>query len=106
MLWSPSVTADGGESSSSGGVGAIKHIVEPAYAIALYVLGFIGLFVVERAFAVLALTFLGFETLEAWVFAGTTRYRVPWDFVLALLAAAALTRWPLPLPWRKRSPSQ
>lgn len=106
MLWSPSVTADGGESSSSGGVGSIKQIVEPAYVIALYILAFIGLFFVERVFAVLALTFLGYETLAAWVFAGTTRYRVPWDFVLALLAAAALTRAPWPLPWRTRSPSQ
>ena len=26
----------------------------------------------------------------AMVFVGATRYRVPWDFVLALLAAAAL----------------
>jgi 4-amino-4-deoxy-L-arabinose transferase-like glycosyltransferase len=106
MLWSPSVTADAGESSSTGGIGSIKHIVEPAYVIAMYLLALVGLFVVERAFAVLALTFLGYETLAAWVFAGTTRYRVPWDFVLALLASAALTRWPLPLPWRKRSPSQ
>ncbi len=108
MLWSPSVTADGGESSSSGGVGAIKHIVEPAYVIAVYLLALAGLFLVERAFAVLALTFLGYETLAAWVFAGTTRYRVPWDFVLALLASAALARLPFrwPFPWRTRSPSQ
>jgi 4-amino-4-deoxy-L-arabinose transferase-like glycosyltransferase len=106
MLWSPSVTADGGESSSAGGVGMIKSIVEPAYVVVLYVLAFIGLFFVERAFAVLALTFLGYETLAAWVFAGTTRYRVPWDFVLALLASAALTRLPLPFRWRTRSSSQ
>jgi hypothetical protein len=26
----------------------------------------------------------------AMVFVGTTRYRVPWDFVVALLAAAAV----------------
>jgi hypothetical protein len=31
------------------------------------------------------------------VFAGTTRYRVAWDFVLALLAAAALSR----VPWAR-----
>ena len=36
--------------------------------------------------------FVLYETAAAWVFAGTTRYRVPWDFVLALLAAAALDR--------------
>ncbi len=32
----------------------------------------------------------------AMVFAGTVRYRAPWDFVLALLAAFALERaWEL-----------
>ena len=46
------------------------------------------------AFLVLALGFVGYETFAAWVFAGTTRYRVPWDFLLALLAAAALARLP------------
>ena len=54
------------------------------------VLGLVGLFVVATPVRVLALLFAGYETLAAWVFAGTTRYRVPWDFVLALLAAAAL----------------
>ena len=46
----------------------------------------------ELAVRVLAIIFLLYETAAAWVFAGTTRYRVPWDFVLALLAAAAIDR--------------
>jgi hypothetical protein len=33
---------------------------------------------------------LAYETLAAMVFAGETRYRVPWDFLLAISAAAAL----------------
>jgi len=33
---------------------------------------------------------LGYNTLAAMVFAGTARYRVPWDFLLALLASFAL----------------
>ena len=33
---------------------------------------------------------LGYQTLVAMLFVGETRYRVPWDFLLALLAAAAL----------------
>ena len=33
---------------------------------------------------------LGYNTLVAMVFAGATRYRVPWDFLLAILAAFAL----------------
>ena len=56
----------------------------------------------RRAFRALALIFVGYETLAAWVFAGTTRYRVPWDFVLALLAAAAIERLPFTrLPFRR-----
>ena len=61
-----------------------------------------GLFFVTPAFRALALIFVGYETLAAWVFAGTTRYRVPWDFVLALLAAAAIERLPFSrLPFRR-----
>ncbi len=33
---------------------------------------------------------LAYNTLAALVFAGATRYRVPWDFVLALAAGAAV----------------
>ena len=44
-------------------------------------------------FLALALVFLGYETLAAMLFAGATRYRVPWDFVLALLAGAAVDRY-------------
>ena len=30
---------------------------------------------------------LGYNTLAAMVFAGAARYRAPWDFLLAILAA-------------------
>ena len=33
---------------------------------------------------------IGYNTLAAMVFAGTARYRTPWDFLLAILAAFAL----------------
>jgi hypothetical protein len=33
---------------------------------------------------------VAYNTLAAMVFAGETRYRVPWDFLLAVPAAAAL----------------
>src|SRR5207247_10499909 len=89
MLWSPRVERDGGPSAS---VDPIRHYVEPAWMIALYALALAGLFVVATPLRVLALLFVGYETLAAWVFAGTTRYRVPSDFVLALLAAAAVER--------------
>ena len=107
MLWEPTVTADGasaGEPASTGTVHTLRHLAAPVYLIPLYILALIGLFFVTPAFRALALIFLGYETLAAWLFAGTMRYRVPWDFVLALLAAVALTK--LPLLKRVRSPSQ
>jgi hypothetical protein len=90
MLWDPRVRQE----DSPSGFGGIRSWVEPVYVVPLYLLALAGLFVVPRAFRALALIFAGYETLAAWVFAGTTRYRVPWDFVLALLAAAAIARLP------------
>jgi hypothetical protein len=49
---------------------------------------------------VLALILLGYQTVIAMLFAGATRYRVPWDFLVAIMAAAgigALVRW-----WERR----
>ena len=37
---------------------------------------------------------LGYQTLVAMLFVGETRYRVPWDFLIGLLAArAAVALW-------------
>jgi 4-amino-4-deoxy-L-arabinose transferase-like glycosyltransferase len=98
MMWSPTV----GVETSSGGT--LRTWVEPLYVVPLFLLAFAGLFFVGPAFRALALIFVAYETAASWVFAGTTRYRVPWDFVLALLAAAALERllWSR-LPLRRRS---
>ena len=55
---------------------------------------------VPRPFALLALLLLAYETVAAMVFVGATRYRISWDFLIAVLAAAALDRgyaW-----WRAR----
>jgi hypothetical protein len=61
------------------------------------VLGVIGLVVMPRRVAVLFVALLAYNTLAALAFAGATRYRVPWDFVLALAAGAAVVwlfdRW-------------
>ena len=56
----------------------------------LYLLGAIGLFLVPRFLAALVVLLLGYQTLVAVLFVGETRYRVPWDFLIALLARAAL----------------
>jgi hypothetical protein len=58
--------------------------------IPLYVLGAIGLFLVPRFFAALTVLLLGYQTLVAMLFVGETRYRVPWDFLIALLAGTAI----------------
>ncbi len=96
MLWSPflSVTAD--DPGQQGVSDLAQRTVEPAFVLALYALALWGAFLAPRRFVVLAALLLGFNTLMAMVFAGTVRYRAPWDFVLALLAAFALERaWAL-----------
>ncbi len=87
MLWNPRVGIEGAQET---GVDSLRHWVEPLYTLPLFALAIVGLFFVPVTIRVLALIFVLYETAAAWVFAGTTRYRVPWDFVLALLAAAAL----------------
>jgi 4-amino-4-deoxy-L-arabinose transferase-like glycosyltransferase len=94
MLWSPVARSD--SEASAGGGSLARRLVEPVYMGIAFALAAVGLFLVPRALAVLAVAFLAYETLAAAVFAGTTRYRVPWDFVLMLLAAAAVTRLPFP----------
>jgi hypothetical protein len=56
----------------------------------LYALALIGIFVTARWFVGLALAVLAYQTLAAVVFVGATRYRIATDFVIALLAAAAI----------------
>jgi 4-amino-4-deoxy-L-arabinose transferase-like glycosyltransferase len=88
MLWSP-VPRESDE-SGSGAARAARKTVEPAFMIALYVLAIAGFFVAPPHFVGLAAMMLAYNTLAAMVFAGTARYRAPWDFLLALLAAFAL----------------
>src|SRR5205823_11417255 len=63
MLWNPRVEREGGPAA---GVDPIRHYVEPVWVIVLYVLGLVGLFVVASPVRVLALLFVGYETLAAW----------------------------------------
>ena len=92
MLWSPVLSVDADESGQQGLAGLAQRTVEPAFVILLYVLALWGAFLAPRRFVVLAALLLGLNTVMAMVFAGTVRYRAPWDFVLALLAAFALER--------------
>jgi hypothetical protein len=88
MLWSP-VPRESDEGGSDAARVARKT-AEPVFVIGLYVLALIGFFVAPTHFVGLAAVMLAYNTVAAMVFAGTTRYRTPWDFLLALLAAFAL----------------
>ncbi len=92
MLWRPTITTETAETSGGGAATFGRRVFEPLFMIPLYALALWGLFLAPRRFAVLAALLLSYNTLMAMVFAGTVRYRAPWDFLLALLAAFALAR--------------
>jgi 4-amino-4-deoxy-L-arabinose transferase-like glycosyltransferase len=88
MLWNP-VPRESDE-SGSGSARLARKTVEPVFVVLLYALALVGVFVAPPRFVGLALLMLAYNTLAAMVFAGTARYRAPWDFLLAILAAFAL----------------
>lgn len=92
LLWQPNVLETTGRQGKGTQLDAGRRLVEPAYMWALYALAAIGLFVAPRYFVALALLIFGYQTLCAFAFVGATRYRIAWDFLVALLAAAALAR--------------
>jgi len=89
-LWQPNVVETRGRPGAGGWLDTLRSGAEPAYVIPLYLLALVGLFLVPRFFAALAVLLLTYQTLVAMLFVGETRYRVPWDFLLALLAGATL----------------
>ena len=93
-FWQPQVVGVTDRPGQGTWLDTMRFYAEPAYTVALYVLAAFGLFVVGRRFAVLAVALLAYQTLVAALFVGETRYRVPWDFLIALLAASALLRMP------------
>ncbi|MEO5634390.1 hypothetical protein, partial [Gaiella sp.] len=89
MLWNPTVTVE--ESGPRSGVaGLARDIGEPLYVFALIALALVGVVRIPRRFVALVLVLLGYQTVMAMVFAGTVRYRAPWDFLLCLPAAVGL----------------
>jgi hypothetical protein len=92
LLWQPNVFETSGRPGAGTKLDVGRRIVEPLYMWILYALALVGLFVARRAFVALALALLAYNTAVALVFVGATRYRVAWDFLLAILAAAALAR--------------
>ena len=92
MLWSPTFSVEDDDAARGGLAETGRQVVEPLYALTLYGLAVAGCFFAPRRFLALALLLLAYNTLAATVFAGTVRYRAPFDFLLALLAAFALER--------------
>jgi hypothetical protein len=90
MLWDPRAIKTEGRASTGGFVDRARTWVQPVYEIPLYLLALVGLFLLPRRLAVLIVALLAYQTLAAVGFAGDTRYRVPWDFTLALAASASL----------------
>ena len=92
MLWSPFLSVDADDPGQRGAADLAQRTIEPAFVLVLYALALWGAFLAPRRFVALAAILLGYNTVAAMVFAGTVRYRAPWDFLLALLAAFALER--------------
>jgi len=90
LLWQPNVLETQGRPGAGTWQDTARSVVEPAFMIALYALAIIGLLVLPRSFVGLALLLLAYQTLIAMLFAGATRYRVPWDFLIAIMAAAGI----------------
>ena len=88
MLWNPIPTES--DDSGSGLAREARRTVEPLFMLVVYALALGGLFLAPRHFVALALLLLAYSTFAAMVFAGSVRYRTPWDFLLALLAAFSL----------------
>jgi hypothetical protein len=90
-FWSPEVGPAGERSSGSGTPSrSVGSWVVPAWFLALLAFAVAGARMVPRRFLWLALTLFAYETVMAMVFTGATRYRVAWEFLLALLAAPAV----------------
>ena len=92
LLWQPNVFETTGRNGAGTHLDAGRRIVEPVYMWVLYALAAAGLFVAPRAFVALVLLLAAYQSACAALFVGATRYRVAWDFLLALLAAAAIER--------------
>jgi 4-amino-4-deoxy-L-arabinose transferase-like glycosyltransferase len=90
LLWQPAVFETTGRNGAGSQLDVGRRVIEPAYMWALYALAAAGLYFAPRAFVALALLLLAYQTAAALAFVGATRYRVAWDFLLALLAAATL----------------
>jgi 4-amino-4-deoxy-L-arabinose transferase-like glycosyltransferase len=106
MLWDPRVQKTEGRPGAGGFLDRARTWVQPLYEIPLYLFAIWGLFLAPRRVSVLVLLLLGYQTVVAIGFAGDTRYRVPWDFCLALVASVAVLQLAARLAARRAPPPQ
>ncbi len=92
LLWDPRSHETQGRSGKGTWRDTARRVGEPLYIVPIYLLATAGLFLAPQPFVVLAVLLLAYNTLAAMIFAGTTRYRVPFDFLLVLLASATVDR--------------
>ena len=104
MLWDPRVQKTEGRPGAGGFLDRARTWVQPLYEIPLYLFALWGLFLAPRRVSVLVLLMLGYQTVVAMGFAGDTRYRVPWDFCLALVASVAVLQLVARLAARRAPP--
>jgi 4-amino-4-deoxy-L-arabinose transferase-like glycosyltransferase len=93
-LWQPQVVGVSDRPGQGTWLDTMRFYAEPTFMIAVYALAVVALFLVPVWFSSLAVVLLAYQTLAAMLFVGETRYRVPWDFLVALLASSALLRIP------------
>ena len=90
MLWNPIVSPPPTRNDEVSWLTGLRDTVEPLYIAPIFLLALYGVTRVPRRVAVLSVVLLAYQWGLAIIFVGATRYRVPWDFVAALLAGAAL----------------
>jgi 4-amino-4-deoxy-L-arabinose transferase-like glycosyltransferase len=90
FLWQPTVPKTEGRPGKGTLLDVARDWAEPLFIVPVFLLALYGLTLVPRQFAALAVALLAYQTVMAMLFVGQTRYRVPWDFLLAVPAAASL----------------
>jgi hypothetical protein len=100
LLWQPNVPKTEGRPGKGTLLDVARDWAEPLFMVPVFLLALYGLMLVPRHFAVLAVSLLAYQTVMAMLFVGQTRYRVPWDFLIMILAAAAAVQLSGRLPFR------
>jgi hypothetical protein len=90
MLWDPRVTTTAGAPGAGTRLDIARTWLGGLFFSGLFVLAAIGAARLRGHFTLVAAVLLVYQTLAAMAFVGATRYRAPWDFLLAVAAAAAV----------------